>query len=82
MFTFMGIKIGQIGKGQFGSKILSKLKTLDVEVKWIAGSNDKWWLKDKVDWVIIASPNELHLSHLALRAYYDTPVLLEKPVIT
>ena len=34
------------------------------------------------DGIIIASPNELHLSHLALRAYYDTPVLLEKPVIT
>ena len=34
------------------------------------------------DGIIIASPNELHLSHLALCAYYDTPVLLEKPVIT
>ena len=33
----MAISIGQIGKGQFGSKILSKLKNLEVDIKWIAG---------------------------------------------
>ena len=75
----MGIKIGQIGKGQFGSKILSKLKTLDVEVKWIAGSNDKWWLKDKVDWVIIASPNEFHYEQAKHFLNRGINVFCEKP---
>jgi len=75
----MGIKIGQIGKGQFGSKILSKLKTLDVEVKWIAGSNDKWWLKDKVDWVIIASPNEFHYEQAKHFLKRGINVFCEKP---
>ena len=79
MITFMGIKIGQIGKGQFGSKILSKLKTLDVEVKWIAGSNDKWWLKDKVDWVIIASPNEFHYEQAKHFLNRGVNVFCEKP---
>ena len=56
----MKIKVGQIGKGQFGSKILSKLKNLEVDIKWIAGSEDKWWSNEKVDWVIVATPNEFH----------------------
>jgi hypothetical protein len=75
----MAISIGQIGKGQFGSKILSKLNNLDVEVKWIAGSKDKWWLKDKVDWIIVASPNEFHYEQSKHFLSRGVNVFCEKP---
>ena len=53
------IKVGQIGKGGFGKKILSKLEKMsDVSVEWIYGSKDNWWQDDNgLDWVIISSPN-------------------------
>ena len=55
------IKIGQIGKGGFGKKILSKLESIDnISIEWICGSQDKWWSQETVDWVVIASPNEFH----------------------
>ena len=56
------IKVGQIGKGSFGKKILSKLEKMsDVSVEWVYGSKDKWWESDvDLDWVIIVSPNEFH----------------------
>ena len=55
------IKVGQIGIGGFGKKILSKLENIsDVSVEWVYGSKDKWWEPVDVDWVIIASPNEFH----------------------
>ena len=55
------IKIGQIGKGNFGNKILSKLnKIKGIEITWVCGSQDSWWKQKKVDWVIVASPNEYH----------------------
>ena len=41
------IKVGQIGKGGFGKKILSKLENIDnVSVEWVYGSQDKWWESD------------------------------------
>ena len=56
----MAIKVGQIGKGAFGSKILDKLSKLeDVEIVWVLGSKEKW-LKYEADWIIIASPSEFH----------------------
>ena len=55
------IRVGQIGRGSFGKKILSKLENIpNVSVEWVYGSADKWWEFDEVDWVIIASPNEFH----------------------
>ena len=55
------IKIGQIGKGIFGKKIISKLRNIpQISIEWICGSQDKWWEQSDVDWVIIASPNEFH----------------------
>lgn len=75
----MAISVGQIGRGQFGSKILSKLKNLDVDIKWIAGSKDKWWLKDKVDWVVIATPNEFHYEQSKHFLTRGINVFCEKP---
>lgn len=73
------ISVGQIGKGKFGNKILSKLKNLPVHLEWVAGSKDKWWDYKLPEWVIIASPNEFHYE----QAYYflskGVNVFCEKP---
>ena len=55
------IKVGQIGKGSFGNKILSKINLIDdFYLSWVYGTQDRWWEFSMVDWVIIASPNEFH----------------------
>ena len=75
------IKVGQIGKGSFGKKILSKLENIpDVSVEWVYGSKDKWWESDvDLDWVIIASPNEFHYEQAKHYLQKGVNVFCEKP---
>tara|TARA_R110001592_G_scaffold247221_3_gene509296 strand:+ start:96 stop:1820 length:1725 start_codon:yes stop_codon:yes gene_type:complete len=74
------IKIGQIGSGNFGGKILSKLKNLkNISIEWICNSQDKWWQQEKVDWVIVASPNEFHYEQTKYFLENNTNVFCEKP---
>ena len=74
------IKIGQIGKGSFGKKILSKLKSINnVSIEWVCGSQDKWWKQEKVDWVIVASPNEFHYEQVKYFLENNINVFCEKP---
>tara|TARA_B100001094_G_scaffold53050_2_gene48657 strand:+ start:38281 stop:40041 length:1761 start_codon:yes stop_codon:yes gene_type:complete len=75
------IKVGQIGNGKFGEKILSKLNMMDdVEVIWICNSTDKWWTKTiDLDWVIIATPNELHYEQAKHFLKRGINVFCEKP---
>jgi len=75
------IKVGQIGKGGFGKKILSKLENMtDVSVEWVYGSQDKWWESDvDLDWVIIASPNEFHYEQAKHYLEKGVNVFCEKP---
>jgi hypothetical protein len=74
------IKVGQIGKGSFGKKILSKLNNIEnISIEWICGSQDKWWKQDKVDWVIVASPNEFHYEQTKHFLESNTNVFCEKP---
>lgn len=74
------IKVGQIGKGIFGRKILSKLKTLNnISIEWVCNSQSKWWEQSKVDWVIIASPNEFHYEQTKHFLENNTNVFCEKP---
>ena len=74
------IKVGQIGKGNFGGKILSKLKSLNyINIEWICDSQDKWWNQPKVDWVIIASPNEFHYEQSKHFLEKGINVFCEKP---
>jgi len=74
------IKIGQIGKGSFGNKILSKLNNIkDISMEWVCDSQDKWWQQEKVDWVIIASPNEFHYEQAKHFLKNNTNVFCEKP---
>jgi hypothetical protein len=75
------IKVGQIGKGSFGDKILSKLNLIsDVSVEWVYGSKDKWWESDvELDWVIVASPNEFHYEQAKHYLQEGVNVFCEKP---
>ena len=75
------IKVGQIGKGGFGKKILSKLNNIsEVSVEWVYGSKDKWWESDvNLDWVIIASPNEFHYEQAKHFLQKKVNVFCEKP---
>ena len=74
------IKIGQIGKGSFGKKIMSKLHSIEgVSIEWVCGSQDKWWKQEKVDWVIIASPNEFHYEQAKYFLNNKINVFCEKP---
>jgi len=75
------IKVGQVGRGSFGNKILSKLENIsDVSVEWVYGSKDKWWESDnELNWVIIASPNEFHYEQAKHFLKRGVNVFCEKP---
>jgi len=75
------IKVGQIGEGGFGKKILSKLENMkDISVEWVYRSKDKWWESDvDLDWVIIASPNEFHYEQAKYYLQKGVNVFCEKP---
>jgi hypothetical protein len=75
------IKIGQIGRGGFGNKILSKLKKIPhMSIEWVYGSKDKWWESNvDLDWVIIASPNEFHYEQSKHYLKKGVNVFCEKP---
>jgi len=74
------IKVGQIGEGNFGKKILSKLKSIDnISVEWVCNSHNKWWEQEKVNWVIIATPNEFHYEQAKYFLKNNTNVFCEKP---
>lgn len=74
------IKVGQIGKGTFGSIVYSKLKNLPgVHIKWVCNSQDKWWNQTQVDWVVITSPVEFHYEQAKHFLQNQTNVFVEKP---
>tara|TARA_R110002050_G_scaffold159393_3_gene288831 strand:+ start:6316 stop:8040 length:1725 start_codon:yes stop_codon:yes gene_type:complete len=74
------IKIGQIGKGNWGGRILSKLKNIEnISIEWVCSSQDKWWQQEKVDWVIIASSNEFHYEQTKYFLENNINVFCEKP---
>ena len=75
----MSIKVGQIGKGSFGSKILSKLELIEgVQIEWVLGSKDQWW-NYEAEWVIIASPSEFHYEQAKHFLKKGMNVFCEKP---
>ena len=76
----MSIKVGQIGCGKFGNKILSKLKQIKyVEVVKVIRSQDKWWELEDVNWVIVATPNEFHYEQSKYYLEKSINVFCEKP---
>jgi len=77
----MEVKVGQIGNGSFGKKILSKLNSISyVKVDWISCSQDKWWKNNlDIDWVVIATPNEFHYEQSKYFLQKGINVFCEKP---
>ena len=74
------VRVGQIGKGSFGKKILSKINSIDnFSLLWVYGSQDKWWNSSIVDWVIIATPNEYHYEQAKYFLRKGINVFCEKP---
>jgi len=74
------INVGLIGKGSFGNKILSKINLIDyLHLSWVYGSQDRWWEFSKVDWVIIATPNEFHYEQAKYYLSKGVNVFCEKP---
>jgi len=75
------IKVGQIGNGKFGRKIISKLNMMDnVKVMWVCNSKDDWWTNViDLDWVIIATPNEFHYEQAKHFLQKGINVFCEKP---
>ncbi len=54
------MNVGLIGKGYWGTILLSKLKKVS-NVKFICGSKEDYKSKlDLVDWVFVATPNDTH----------------------
>ena len=77
--TYM-VKVGIIGKGSFGKKIISKLERLDyIKITWILDSSLEWWLCGDVDWVVIATPNEFHYEQAKHFLNKKINVFCEKP---
>jgi hypothetical protein len=74
------IRVGVIGVGKFGSKIVSVLNKIEeVEILWSGGTNLSWWEQDNVDWVFIASPHEMHYEQAKHFLTNGVNVFLEKP---
>ena len=55
------MKVGLVGCGYWGKKILSKLESLSTnKILWTYTSKDDWKGGEDVDWVFIATPNDVH----------------------
>jgi hypothetical protein len=74
------IKVGIIGNGNYGKKIISKLKSLKfVDIKWICDSKSEWWNKESVDWVFLCSPCIMHYEQAKFFLNKKINVFSEKP---
>ena len=80
------IKVGLIGKGYYGSFIHKKLTSEPIsnicEVSWVANSKKDYkslLTKNKVDWVFICTPSQMHYEHAKFCLSQKVNVFLEKP---
>ena len=75
------VKVGQVGGGGFGKKILSKLNNINnISIEWVCTSQDEWWTNViDLDWVIIATPNEFHYEQAKHFLEQGVNVFCEKP---
>ncbi len=78
------MRIGLLGHGYWGKILLSKLNKIpDVQVSWVCTSKESW--RDKslsVDWVLIATPNNLHYEQAEYFIQKGINVFCEKPLTT
>ena len=74
------VRVGVVGRGSFGKKIIDKLKELSyVKITWTLDSSCDWWLCGDVDWAIIATPNEFHYEQAKHFLEKGINVFCEKP---
>ena len=74
------MNVGLIGKGYWGTILLSKLEKI-CDVKFICNSKDNYKTKlDLVDWVFIATPNDTHFNIVKYCLQSKKNVFCEKPL--
>jgi hypothetical protein len=76
------MQVGLLGYGYWGKILLSKLEKLDdVEVMWVCTSQDEWWTNViDLDWVFIATPNDVHYEQAKHFIEQGVNVFCEKPL--
>tara|TARA_Y100001973_G_C5202802_1_gene339114 strand:- start:1045 stop:1698 length:654 start_codon:yes stop_codon:yes gene_type:complete len=76
------MQVGLLGYGYWGKILLSKLEKLDdVEVMWVYTSQDEWWANViDLDWVFIATPNDIHYKQAKHFIEQGVNVFCEKPL--
>lgn len=78
----MKIKVGLIGRGNWGAKIKDKLNQL-ATIEFVCGQNINFISKikkKKIDWVFIATPNKTHYNIVKKCIEYGINVFCEKPL--
>ena len=74
------MNVGLIGKGYWGTILLSKLEKI-CDVKFVCNSKDNYKTKlDLVDWVFIATPNDTHFDIVKYCIESKKNVFCEKPL--
>ena len=73
------MQIGLLGYGYWGKILLSKLKMFDDIEIFICTSKDNWKLKN-IDWVFIATPNDIHYEQAKHFIEQGVNVFCEKPL--
>ena len=72
-----------VGKGSWGSKLYLNLKKIGNVIKIIRSKNNYRDIDLKnIDWIIIASPNNLHYQHVKFFLEKKINVFCEKPLTT
>jgi len=76
------MQVGLLGYGYWGKILLSKLEQLDnIEVMWTCTSQDEWWTNIiDLDWVFIATPNDIHYKQVKHFIEQGVNVFCEKPL--
>ena len=76
------MQVGLLGYGYWGKILLSKLEKLDdIEVMWTCTSQDEWWTNViDLDWVFIATPNDIHYKQAKHFIEQGVNVFCEKPL--
>lgn len=76
------MQVGLLGCGYWGKILLSKLEQLDdIQVMWTYTSQDKWWTNIiDLDWVFIATPNNVHYEQVKYFIEQGVNVFCEKPL--
>ena len=75
------MKIGLLGNGYWGKILSSKLEQVDdVEIVWVYTSKDTILFDNTINWVFIATPNDIHYEQAKYFIEQGVNVFCEKPL--